>query len=179
MITYYKRKKIHKRVMGILVIGIITMGLAACTNSDTSSSLTSNNQGTEITIEDQKAFENTIEVFSKALEDKDYETAEKYCASDFKEYLENLINNQGPVTDTFSLAIVNNLPIKLVSVQGYYDQGEDGLDFNISEDEPTVNFLVTFEVQEDDGEKYSTGGYTQGVEGTDGEWLISGFASGR
>jgi hypothetical protein len=179
MIMDFKRKTIRKATVPAILVAAMAFGLAACANPDTSSSQTNEDQSAAITLEDQKTFQNAIEAFGAAIEIGDYQTAEKYCAADFKAYLESLISDQGPVTDTFSLAIVNNLPIKLVSVEGYYDEGENGLDFNITEDKPTVNFLVTFEIQQQDGQKDSAGGYTQGVRGADGEWLIGGFASGR
>lgn len=157
---------------------------STATYSDTAiSTTTENNKGqpqdNKITYNDQIEVEESIKAFGNAVEIGDYNTAEEYCTPDFKDYMVNLTSGKGAVTDTFSMAIVGGLPIKLISVKGYYDEEEEGLNFNITKDKPTIHFLISFEIHKSNGEKESVEGYTQGVKDIDGKWHIEGFASGR
>lgn len=142
------------------------------TAADTAASAT-------LAYDDQTKVEDLIKAFGKAIENGDYDAAEEYCTPDFKDYMVELAGGNGAVTDRFSMAITEKLPIKLVSVKGYYDEGDKGLNYTITKDKPTVHFLAAFEIQTPDGKKEQMEGYTQGVKDIDGQWHIESFASGR
>jgi|GEM_PF-4343893 len=146
---------------------------------DNENSMKADTRKNQITYDDQIKVEESIKAFGKAIENGDYNTAEEYCAPDFKEYMVNLTGGNGAITDIFSMAIVEKMPIKLVLIKGYYDEGEKGLNYNITKDRPTIHFRVSFEIRKPNGQKDSADAYTQGVKGIDGKWHIEGFASGR
>ena len=126
---------------------------------------------------DQLAFEQTIRDFATGVERRDYASAEQYATPDFAAYLDGLANGTGAAADGFSTAILHSLPLKLLEVKPYYDNGQCPPDFNTSSDRPTVSFLVQFEYVDAQGNKAQAGGYVQGVKGADGNYRIGGFAS--
>jgi len=181
MITLFKKNSSLPSIMSlILLVSIGLIALTGCKPYGLADSTTKvDNEKNQITYNDQIEVEESIKAFGEAIENGDYNTAEKYCMPDFRDYIVNLTSGKGAVTDKFSMAIVGNMTIELVSAKGYYDEGEKGLNYNITRDKPTVNFLVTFEIQKPNGEKERIEGYTQGAKDADGKWCVEGFASGR
>lgn len=166
----YSRISVYgKMLSGVTAFVFCCACLAGCTNRTESAK--------GVTIEDRHQIENTIKSFSDALERKDYTAAAGYCDKETSRNIVDLTRNKSEITDGFGMIVQNQLPVKLISIDGYsMNQGKTpSTTEKIPADTPTSHFKVKYEYLDNNTPTilyiYMHGEYV------DGKWLIGGFAS--
>ena len=177
-----KKKNIKSVAHALILILIFCMAIfafAACgNNTDVNNDDDENENNGSPEVSEQTVIENTVRDFFTALQNTDYDTAVSYCTEDFKTYINGIVDDTGIVTDSFSEAVANGVPLQLVELKSYYDE-EDGMNFEITEDKLAVNFVVKYDVVQPGAAKNTVENYLKVTQGTDGKYLIEGISSGR